>query len=64
MEKSQQTFWYLAKPIQFVKFKNKIKLKQTKKKHRNTEDHKRLLRAITCQYNGQVGRNGQILRKI
>ena len=28
------------------------------------KDHKRLLSAIICQWNGQCGRNGQILRKV
>ena len=31
---------------------------------RNIKDHKRLLWAIKCQQNWQLGRNGQILRKI
>ena len=30
----------------------------------NKNDHKRLLSATICQYNGQLGRNGQILRKV
>ena len=34
-----------------------------KTQHRNTKDHKRLLSATLCQKNGQLGRNGQILRK-
>ena len=34
------------------------------RQHRNTKDHKRLLSATICQPNGQLGRNGQILRKV
>ena len=34
------------------------------RQHRNTKDHKRLLSAIICQENGQLGRTGQILRKV
>ena len=34
-----------------------------KTQHRNTKDHKQLLSATLCQKNGQLGRNGQILRK-
>ena len=31
--------------------------------HKNTKDHKTLLWEIVCQWNGQVERNGQNLRK-
>ena len=34
------------------------------RQHKNTKDHKRLLSASICQYNGQRGRNEQILRKV
>ena len=37
------------------------KSQQTSQKYR---DHKRLLSATICQYYQQLGRNGQILRKI
>ena len=32
--------------------------------YRNKKDHKRVLSTIICQYNGQRGRNGLILRKV
>ena len=38
-----------------------VKSQQTTQKYK---DHKRLLSATICQYNGQRGRNGQILRKV
>ena len=34
------SFWYLAKLIQFVKFKNKIKLKKKQKKKQKTKQKK------------------------
>ena len=37
------------------------------RQHRNTKDHKRLLSATICKKkkkNGQLGRNGQILKKL
>ena len=32
--------------------------------HRNIKHPKRLVQATLCQYNGQHGRNGHILRKV
>ena len=45
------SFWYMAKPIQYCKVKlNKIKKKRKhNRQHRNTKDHQRLLSAIICQ---------------
>ena len=39
----------------------KQKLQQTLQKYKAS---KRLLQATVCQKNGQLGRNGQILRKV
>ena len=32
--------------------------------HNRQKDHKRLLTATICPQNGQLGRNGQTLRKV
>ena len=32
--------------------------------HRNAKEHKTLLQATICEYNGQPRRNGHILRKV
>ena len=39
-------------------------MKKEKSQETIHKDHKRLLWAIICQYNGQFGRNRQILRKV
>ena len=59
----------LARLIKKKREKNQInKIKNENgcynRQHRNTKDHKRLLSTIICQKNGQLGRNGQILRKV
>ena len=38
-------------------------MEKSNRQHRNTKDHKRLLPETICQ-NGQLGGNGQILRKV
>ena len=42
----------------------KWKWRDHNRQHWNTKDRKRLLPAALCQYNGQLGRNGKILRKV
>ena len=40
-----------------------MKMEKSQQTTQNTKDHKRLLSATICQRNGQLGRNGLILRK-